>query len=121
MHLTSYHLVNFAHVHYIHTRMLHHLTQYTTIPPSNNKHLAGVWVRKKRQMSDHLLISHLIPFGTLNYAIEDQHFPVRDRLKEQDVLKIRAFMKKDFFDLQGKTLACRTPAEYTENKNGASK
>lgn len=36
----SYHGVDLAHVHLVHTRMPHHLTQHTTIPTAHNQHLS---------------------------------------------------------------------------------
>ena len=67
-------------------------------------------------MSNHLLISELIPFGDLNHTIKDQNTAIALRIEEKNVLPIttlpahsylilRLFVVKNFLHLQTETLA----------------
>lgn len=54
-----------------------------------------------RDVSEHLLVGALIPFGELDHTVQDEDFPVMYRIEYEHVLEVRSLMKKDLFHLGG--------------------
>lgn len=62
-------------------------------------YLLGISMSETRNVRQHLLVRALVPFGDLDYSIQNQHFPIVHRIEDEHILKLRAFMKQDFLHL----------------------
>lgn len=79
-------LINLADVELLNGRMLGELTKDTSVTSTDDQNLLGVGVGEHGQVSEGLLVRHLVTLSDLDGIVQNQGVSVGLRLEDEDVL-----------------------------------